>query len=100
MRIGDSYTYLKRTYSIEQEGIYMEASEHYVKETVKDLGMDMNTKGSKVPGTQNNLLSDAEGTKILHDERKNIYASCVMRLLYLAQDRHDVVYTVKNVEKS
>ena len=98
-RTGDSYDYLKRTYTIAPEGIYMEPSEHYVKETVKGLGMDFNTKGSNIPGTQQNILNDSEGTKLIDDERKNNYASSVMRLLYLAQDRHDVVYTVKNLSR-
>ena len=62
--------------------------------------MDANTKGSRVPGTQKNLLPDEEGQKMLDVDRVSIYASCVMRLLYLAQDRHDIVYTVKNLSRT
>ena len=96
MREGDSYSYLRRTYTLTREGIYIEPSDQYAKETVRDLGMDSNTKGCRVPGTQKNLLSDEEGQKPLDAGRTSIYASCVMRLLYLAQDRHDIVYTVEN----
>ena len=61
--------------------------------------MDSNTKGCRVPGTQKNLCSDEEGQKPLDEVRAGTYASCVMRLMYLAQDRHDIVYTVKNLSR-
>ena len=99
MRNGDSYSYLKGTYTLAPEGIYLESSDNYVKETIKDLGMDPITKGCKVPGTQKNILPEADGNTLIDDMRRSTYASCVMRLLYISQDRHDLVYTVKNLSR-
>ena len=84
---GQTYEYLQRRYTRVPEGMLIEPSPRYVEETLKDLALDPTSKGVSTPGSAKDLLAKDAGEKMLDATRAKTYASCVMRLVYLAQDR-------------
>ena len=93
---GQTYEYLQRRYTRVPEGMLIEPSLRYVEETLQDLDLDPTSKGVSAPG----LAKEISWTKtqvrrcwMLHERRR--MQSCVMRLVYLAQDRVDILHTVR-----
>ena len=82
---GQTYEYLQRRYTRVPEGMLIEPSPRYVEETLKDLALDPTSKGVSTPGSAKDLLAKDVGEKMLDATRAKTYASCVMRLVYLAQ---------------
>ena len=97
---GQTYEYLQRRYTRVPEGMLVEPSLRYVEETLQDLDLDSTSKGVSAPGLAKNLLDKDTGEKMLDASRAKTYASCVMRLVYLAQDRVDILHTVRQLSKS
>ena len=96
---GQTYEYLQRRYTRVPEGMLIEPSPRYVEETLQDLAIDPTSKGVSTPGSAKDLLAKDAGEKMLDATRANTYASCVMRLVYLAQDRVDILHTVRLLSK-
>ena len=78
----------------------IEPSLRYVEETLQDLDLDPTSKGVSTPGSAKDLLAKDTGEKMLDASRAKTYASCVMRLVYLAQDRVDILHTVRQLSKT
>ena len=78
----------------------IELSLRYVEETLQDLDLDPTSKGVSAPGSAKDLLAKDTGEKMLDASRAKTYASCVMRLVYLAQDRVDILHTVRQLSKT
>ena len=97
---GQTYEYLQRRYTRVPEGMLIEPSLRYVEETLQDLDLDSTSKVVSAPGLAKNLLDKDTGEKMLDASRAKTYASCVMRLVYLAQDRVDILHTVRQLSKS
>ena len=97
---GQTYEYLQRRYTRVSEGMLIEPSLRYVKETLQDLDLDPTSKGVSTPGSAKDLLAKDPGEKMLDATRAKTYASCVMRLVYLAQDRVDILHTVRQLSKT
>ena len=97
---GQTYEYLQRGYTRVPEGMLIEPSLRYVEETLQDLALDPTSKGVSTPGSAKDLLAKDAGEKMLDATRAKTYASCVMRLVYLAQDRVDILHTVRLLSKA
>ena len=97
---GQTYEYLQRRYTRVSEGMLIEPSLRYVEETLQDLDLDPTSKGVSTPGSVKDLLAKDTGEKMLDATRAKTYASCVMRLVYLAQDRVDILHTVRQLSKT
>ena len=97
---GQTYEYLQRRYTRVPEGMLIEPSLRYVEETLQDLDLDPTSKGVSTPGSAKDLLAKDVGEKMLDVTRAKTYASCVMRLVYLAQDRVDILHTVRLLSKA
>ena len=97
---GRLYEYLQRRYTRVPEGMLIEPSPRYVEETLQDLDLDPTSKGVSTPGSAKDLLAKDAGEKMLDATRAKTYASCVMRLVYLAQDRVDILHTVRLLSKA
>ena len=97
---GQTYEYLQRRYTRVPEGMLIEPSTRYVEETLQDLALDPTSKGVSTPGSAKDLLAKDAGEKMLDATRAKTYASCVMRLVYLAQDRVDILHTVRLLSKA
>ena len=97
---GQTYEYLQRRYTRVSEGMLIEPSLRYVEETLQDLDLDPTSKGVSAPGSAKDLLAKDTGEKMLDASRAKTYASCVMRLVYLAQDRVDILHTVRQLSKT
>ena len=57
-------------------------------------------KGVSTPGSAKDLLAKDAGEKMLDATRAKTYASCVMRLVYLAKDCVDILHTVRLLSKT
>ena len=97
---GQTYEYLQRRYTRVPEGMLIEPSPRNVEETLKDLALDPTSKGVSTPGSAKDLLAKDAGERMLDATRAKTYASCVMRLVYLAQDRVDILHTVRLLSKA
>ena len=98
--VGDQYRYLRRRYRREPESMYFSPSRAYVDDTIADLGFDESTKSSPTPGTSKDLIRDGTGGDPVSLEEKQIYGTCVMRMLFASLDgRWEVAYVVKQLSR-
>ena len=100
LKPGQTYEYLQRRCTRVPEGMLIEPLPRYVEETLQDLDLDSTSKGVSTPGSAKDLLAKDTGEKMLDATRAKTYASCVMRLVYLAQDRVDILHTVRLLSKA
>ena len=100
-RIGMSYRYLRRIFSRLETGMLIEGNPKYIQDTIIDLGLSA-AKGVTTPMVPGNkkLLKDAEGCILLEVDDKRLYGKCVMRLMYVTNDRPDIMFTVRYLSKT
>lgn len=84
---------LNRVFEWSKEGIKVEADQRHAELIVQDMGLNLGSKGLTTPGVKVYDLGGEELTK----EEVVKYRSCVARGNYMAQDRSDVQYAVKEL---
>ena len=86
-------TILNRTVTWDKGGITYKADPRHVEIVVKELGL----QDSKAVRTPYNHESQEDDDEELDDSQALRYRACVARLNYLAQDRSDIQYPVKEL---
>ena len=95
-RRGNSVTseFLGRKKINVENAIIAKPNERHVQTILQQLGLE-NAKPSPVPGKKLDLKQDT----LLNEKDKATYASCVGSGIYLAQDRPDIKYSVKELAR-
>ena len=89
-----SVRFLKRRYSYEDGKLFVRPDTKYVTKLLEKL--HLGSRREKATPAAGNVQNTDE-TKELDENKKNVYRSCVGILLYLAQDRPDIQYAVRNL---
>ncbi len=77
-----------------ENAIITKPNERHIQTILRQLGLE-NAKPSPVPGKKLDLKQDT----LLNERDKATYASCVGSGIYLAQDRPDVKFSVKELAR-
>jgi hypothetical protein len=88
---------LNRVITFTDKGIEYEADQRHAEAVIKDMNM-MEAKSLATPGTDEPNLSDSKD-KLLNSHYERIYRSIVAKLNYLAADRPDLQFSVKECAK-
>jgi len=99
--VGETYTYKRRTYRREAQGMFIGTSSAYIANTLKDLDMDPDTtKPASTPMASKPIITDGTGDELLPPGQKAIYGRCVMRGLYMALDgRYDMAFPIRHLSR-
>ena len=89
--VGDEFTFLKRTYRLTSHGLIISPG-NYVPKMLENYGK---VKISKVPIDPNMLVEDKSDELNAYDS--GIYRSLVGMGLYIAQERYDIAYAIKEL---
>ena len=92
---GKSIRLLNRVFEWTREGITCEADQRHAELLVQDLGLKKGSKGVVTPGTKSTEFNDEP----LNQEDATRYRSGTARANYLAQDRSDIQYAVKELSR-
>ena len=90
----DEITLLNRVIKWGPQGISLEADPRHTELVIKDLGLDMNTNGSTIPGAKS---PGQEDDTVLDKVMTTKYRSITARLNYMVSDRADIQYSVKEL---
>ena len=95
-RRGNSMTseFLGRKKINVENAIITKPNERHIQTILRQLGLE-NAKPSPVPGKKLDLKQDT----LLNEKDKATYASCVGSGIYLAQDRPDIKFSVKELAR-
>ena len=88
---GERVRFLKRIFTITEEGILMQSDPKYVSKMIMLLGIHK-PRARKVPCGPDICSPDC--TQMLDGQRYSIYRACVGGFLYLSPDRCDVQFSV------
>ena len=93
-KMGDKFSFLGRVIERTARGYSVEANPKYIRNVISVLGLEeakpvMTPSVKRTPTTES--LVDLEG------ERRAMYRTVVGKLLYMSQERADVMYGVKEI---
>ena len=89
---------LNRILEWSQDGLWYEADQRHAEIFVKDLGLDHDKVRSELPGER--LAYEEEDEELLPSHEVKAFQALIARANYLAQDRSDIQFSVKELARS
>lgn len=88
---------LNRVVTWDAQGLWYEPDQRHSEIIIRDLGLKGDSKGVVSPGLKSKDLGDSA---VLSDTEATMYRALVARGIYLAQDRSDITFSVKELSRS
>ena len=96
-QIQISSAILNRVVTWDREGIWYEPDQRHADIIIRELGLKADSKGVVTPGEK--VKGVVEGLE-LSDTEATMYRALTARGVYLAQDRSDITFAVKELSRS
>ena len=96
--VGDEFKFLRKTYELEEDGLSIRPgrySEDMIENFEKAYG---EVKRQKLPAGP--AIEDADGSNLMDPAGASLFRSLVGSGIYLAQERLDIAYTIKELASS
>ena len=99
VKVGDEFKYLGRRYLRTESGFRRMAGAGYIEHTIELAGF-RDLKPANTPGVASAKQSEEDPVLDESDHRRRLYPTVVGRLLFLAGDRPDIQYSVKELART